>query len=95
MFPLTLAKEPHYSDDLTSLMHYFNIPRTRMCSPDQCSISCLFTPPFCKFVLWVVVIKGQQVIMDTQNVLTPGPHTCMTSYGVTCMSVLHLHAYSK
>ena len=30
---------------MTSLMHHFNIPRTRMCSPDQCSISCLFTPP--------------------------------------------------
>ena len=24
--------------------------------------------------------------------LTPGPHICMASYGVTCMSVLHFHA---
>ena len=23
--------------------------------------------------------------MDTQNVLTPGPHICMTSYGVTTL----------
>ena len=34
---LTLAKEPHYSDDLISLMHHFNTPKTRMRSPDLCS----------------------------------------------------------
>ena len=65
VFILTLDKEPHYSDDLTSLMHHFNTPRTRMRSPDQCSIyNCLFTLFFCKFALWV--------ILDTQNVLTTG-----------------------
>ena len=72
MFILTLGKEPHYSDDLTSLMHHFNTPRATMRSPDQCSISCLFTPPFCKFALWVVATIGQWVMMDTQNVLTNG-----------------------
>ena len=30
----------------TSLMHHFSTPRTRMCSLDQCSISCLFPTPF-------------------------------------------------
>ena len=43
-----------------------------MRSPDQCNISCLFTPPFCKFALWVVATIGQWVMMDTQNVLTNG-----------------------
>ena len=38
MFPLTLAKVSHFSDDFTSLMHHFSPPRTGMRSPDECSI---------------------------------------------------------
>ena len=51
-------------------MHHYNTPRTRMHSPDQCSISYLFTPPT---NLLPVRIMGycnkrcQQVIMSTQH----------------------------
>ena len=100
MFPPTLAKEPHYSDDLTSLMHHYNTPRTRMCSPDQCSISYLFTsppppPPPRPTNLLPVRIMGycnkrcQRVIMNTQNVLTP--HTCMTMGLHACQYCTSMH----
>ena len=81
MVLLTLAKEPHYSDDFTSLklMHHLSTPRTRMCSPDHCSISFQFSPPLLPVrILWVAAAKGASPAgyMDTQNVcvLTPGPH---------------------
>ena len=100
MVLLTLAKEPHYSDDLTSLkrMHHLSTPRTIMRSPDQCSISCLFTPPlFPVSILWVVSAKGAslRVIMDTQNVhvLTPGPRMFEHLYDLWVS--INLQWYSK
>ena len=95
-FLLTLAKEPHDSDDFTSLIHHFNTPRTRMHSPDQCSILCLFTHrptpnPFCQFILWVVAEKGASGHTKYAYTRT----TYVYDYGVTCISVLHLHVYSK
>ena len=89
---LTLANESHYSDDFTSLMHHFNTPRTRMCSPDQCSISCLFTPPFCKPAFWVVATNGA-VCYNGHTKFATNRTTYLYDYEVTCMSVLHLHSY--
>ena len=73
---------------LDSLMHHYNTPRTRMRSPDQCSISYLSPPPppppppptnlLRVRIMGYCNKRCQRVIMSTQNVLTPGPHTCMT-----------------
>ena len=79
---------------MISLMHHFNTARTGMRSPDQCSISCLFTPPFCKLALWVVATKGA-VGYNGHTKRAYTRTTYLYDYGVTCMSVLHFHAYSK
>ena len=67
-----------------------------MRSPDQCS---MFTPPFCKFALWVVAAKGAAGYIGHTNVLTLRPYTCMLKhlydYGVTCMSVLYACDFNK
>ena len=98
MFPLTLAKKPIIQmTSHDSLMHHYNTPRTRMRSPDQCSISYLFTPPppqpFASSYYGLLQQKmpaGYNEHTKCQNVLTPGPH--LYDYGVTCMSVLYFHA---
>ena len=79
---------------MISLMHHFITARTGMRSPDQCSISCLFTPTFCKFALWVVATKGA-VGYNGHTKCAYTRATYFYDYGVTCMSVLHLYAYSK
>ena len=85
---------------LYSLMHHYNTPRTRMRSPDQCSISPPPPPPPPPPTnLLPVRIMGycnkrcQRVIMSTQNVLTPGLHTCMTMGLHACQycTSMHLH----
>ena len=107
MFPLTLAKKPIIQmTSHDSLMHHYNTPRTRMRSPDQCSISYLFTPPPPPpHNLLPVRIMGycnkrcQQVIMSTQNVkmCLHQDHTCMTMGLHACQycTSMYLQWYSR
>ena len=90
---------------LYSLMHHYNTPRTRMRSPDQCSISPPPPPPpppphhqpFASSYYGLL----QQKMPAGYNEHTKCAYTRTTylyDYGVTCMSVLYFHAstwYSK
>ena len=81
-------------------MHHYNTPKTRMHSPDQCSTSYLFTPPPPPppppptTNLLPVRIMGYcnkrcpWGIINTQNVLTPGPHICMTMGLHACQCIV-------
>ena len=80
---------PHFiqMSHFTSLMHHFNAPRTRMRSPDQCSIYIMpvhsSLPPFASSyyrLLEQKVPAGYNAWTHAQNVLTLGPHMniCMT-----------------
>ena len=96
MFPLTLAKEPHYSDDFTGLTNASLQYSKNMnaYSPDQCSISYLFTPPHQPFASSYYGLL-QQKMPAGYNEHTKCAYTrtiYLYDYGVTCMSVLYFHA---
>ena len=66
----TLAKEPHYSDDFTSILQEQECVAQISVVYHACSL-----PPFASSI-WVIATKGLQFIMDTQNVLTNWGHIC-------------------
>ena len=91
---MSLLKNPIIQ--MTSLMHHYNTPRTRMRSPDQCSLP---HPPPHPFASLYYGLLQQKVPAGfnghTKCAYTRTTYEHLYDYGVTCMSVLDfVHIYN-